>query len=321
MPASRRRRGGNAVAATLLATLAFAKPEDRQIEIGFQPCDPARAKRPAWCPRWTEPETDLRPPVAYQNMAPAPDAREEDCCAAAAPRCEATYAAARRRLPDGERVASCQRRKIVKDGRRLVELGRRYPLECLLESVPFGAPPKCVSLQFRCCLAHWTRRFGLDRVYETAPERVACVGKTFDVGHARGPRPDKRCADPAAGRPPGSRARCSASAGFHDLPPQIRASDVVFEQRSLIKLAAAFGPAVAVAYEVATLPRGANDAAVVVKAGFKWHNARAGTVSCPLDASGPTPQKLSKRGLRLGSTQVRRLARAAGRPRPREQPR
>ena len=79
------------------------------------------------------------------------------------------------------------------------------PLSCLAERIPFGEPPACVKRRFHCCLTHWMKRFGVEETYKAAPTYVACKGKIWDV----------------------------QDIGF---------DDVIFDQRSLMKLAAAFYP-------------------------------------------------------------------------------
>lgn len=119
-----------------------------------------------------------------------------------------------------------------------------YPLTCLLDKVPFATPPACVKRQFKCCLDYWTNRFRLDEAYEMAPPHVRCDSKFWDV---------------------------------YD----VQADDVIFDQRSLMKLAAAFYPKILVPYEAERVPaltelNGTNrDYVVVAKLGFGWFDPDA----------------------------------------------
>ena len=114
-----------------------------------------------------------------------------------------------------------------------------YPLTCLLDKVPFATPPACVKRQFKCCLDYWTNRFRLDEAYTRAPPHVRCDSKFWDV---------------------------------YD----VQVDDVIFDQRSLMKLAAAFAPWIFVPYEAERVPaltelNGTNsDYVVVAKLGFGW---------------------------------------------------
>lgn len=116
-----------------------------------------------------------------------------------------------------------------------------YPLTCLLEKIPFATPPACVKRQFACCLGYWNRKFQLEETYRRAPPHVRCKGRLWDV---------------------------------YD----IRADDVIFDQRSLMKLAAAFYPKILVPYEDEMMPP-ANQIhpiwrgyVVLAKLGFGWIN-------------------------------------------------
>ena len=119
-----------------------------------------------------------------------------------------------------------------------------YPLTCLLDKVPFATPPACVKRQFKCCMDYWTNRFRLDEAYTRAPPHVRCDSKFWDV---------------------------------YD----VQADDVIFDQRSLMKLAAAFAPWIFVPYEAERVPalaelNGTNrDYVVVAKLGFGWFDPEA----------------------------------------------
>mmetsp|Transcript_1662 Transcript_1662/g.4833 ORF Transcript_1662/g.4833 Transcript_1662/m.4833 type:complete len:481 (+) Transcript_1662:174-1616(+) len=121
---------------------------------------------------------------------------------------------------------------------------KEYPLKCLLEKIPFSKPPACVKRQFQCCLAFWNAKFGLEDTYRKAPPHVRCKGRLWDVF-------------------------------------DIRADDVIFDQRSLMKLAAAFYPKILVPYEDEMMAPADRvhpvwrEYVVLAKLGFGWINVES----------------------------------------------
>ena len=95
--------------------------------------------------------------------------------------------------------------------------------------------------QFACCLGYWNRKFQQEETYRRAPPHVRCKGRLWDV---------------------------------YD----IRADDVIFDQRSLMKLAAAFYPKILVPYEDEMMPPDTQihpiwrGYVVLAKLGFGWIN-------------------------------------------------
>ena len=121
---------------------------------------------------------------------------------------------------------------------------KEYPLTCLLENIPFSKPPACVKRQFQCCLEFWNAKFGLEDTYKKAPPHVRCKGRLWDVF-------------------------------------DIRADDVIFDQRSLMKLAAAFYPKILVPYEDEMMAPADRvhpvwrEYVVLAKLGFGWINVES----------------------------------------------
>jgi hypothetical protein len=121
---------------------------------------------------------------------------------------------------------------------------KEYPLTCLLEKIPFSKPPACVKRQFQCCLEFWNAKFDLEATYKKAPPHVRCKGRLWDV---------------------------------YD----IRANDVIFDQRSLMKLAAAFYPKILVPYEDEMMAPADRvhpvwrEYVVLAKLGFGWINVES----------------------------------------------
>ena len=167
-------------------------------------CDePANRANRTLCFAFDSRDDGTTPDVMLMNM-DAEDIQNRSCCGREPPACTATY-----------------------------------PLERLRTRVPFGTPPACVKLQFKCCLDYWMKRFRLDEAYARAPPHVRCDSKFWDV---------------------------------YD----IKADDVIFDQRSLMKLAAAFSPWIFVPYEAERMPElnGTNrDYVIVSKLGFGWFDA------------------------------------------------
>ena len=97
-------------------------------------CDePANRANRTLCFAFDTRDDGTTPDVMLMNM-DAEDIQNRSCCGREPPACAATY-----------------------------------PLECLRTRVPFGTPPACVKLQFKCCLDFWMRRFRLDEAYARAP--------------------------------------------------------------------------------------------------------------------------------------------------------
>lgn len=170
-------------------------------------CADARKRRHKDCINldFTEPYPDDRPAVDLRHMDPAP-ARNMSCCGLPEPVC---------------------------DG------GAPPPLSCLEAPIPFGEPPACVRRRFKCCLAHWMGRFGLDKAY-AKKDYVSCKGRLWDVA-------------------------------------DVTAEDVIFDARSLLKIAAAFVPRVMLVYEEAHFPEmdkvdeSWHGVLAVIKLGFGWY--------------------------------------------------